>query len=107
MRVKYANFYLDNYIDYVYDVTVAYPTEIVQSELDLFMLGACPKKIVFDFRKIEVKSMPKGDKELGTWLTDLWAAKEERLRQFYNKPVEKRELDSLPGDSEFHVRNIL
>lgn len=91
----------DNYIDHVYDCTVAYPTEIVQSEVDLFVLGACPKNIHFDIRKIDVKDLPNDEKEIGQWLTTLWKHKEERLRKYYSKPVDRRELDSLPGDVEF------
>jgi len=90
-----------DYLENLYDVTVAYPDEIVQSETDLFFIGACPKKIHFDVRKIDVKTIPTEDKEVGEWLTKLWAKKEERLEKFYSKPVEERELDSLPGDAEF------
>jgi hypothetical protein len=82
---------------------VAYPNEIVQSEVDLFVLGACPKKIHFDIRKIDVKSLPNDEKAVGEWLTKLWAEKEERLRKFYDKPMQKREFDSLPGDVEFSM----
>ena len=84
-------------------MTVAYPEEIVQSEIDLFLLGACPKKIHFDVRKIDVNDLPRDDKNLGKWLTDLWEAKEERLRQFYDMPMKERDFDSLPGDQEFNV----
>ncbi|KAI6189723.1 Acl-9 [Aphelenchoides bicaudatus] len=92
-----------NYIEYVYDCTVAYPEEIVQSEVDLFLLGACPKKIHFDIRTIDVKSLPDNEKAIGEWLTKLWADKEERLRKFYDKPIGKREFDSLQGDVEFKM----
>jgi lysocardiolipin and lysophospholipid acyltransferase len=93
----------NNYISYVYDMTVAYPSEIVQSELDLFLAGACPTKIHFDIRKYDVKDLPTDDKQLCEWLSNLWAGKEERLRKFYSKPVEERSLDSLPGDMKFEM----
>ncbi|KAI6186768.1 Acl-9 [Aphelenchoides besseyi] len=92
-----------DYLENIYDVTLAYPNEIVQSEVDLAKLGACPTKIHFDVRQIDPKSLPENDVEIGQWLTNLWAEKEERLKSFYDMPMEKRQFDSLPGDVEFKL----
>ncbi|KAI6213723.1 Acl-9 [Aphelenchoides besseyi] len=92
-----------DYLENIYDVTLAYPNEIVQSEVDLAKLGACPTKIHFDVRKVDPKTLPENDVEIGQWLTNLWAEKEERLKRFYDTPMEKRQLDSLPGDVEFKL----
>ncbi|CAD5231787.1 unnamed protein product [Bursaphelenchus xylophilus] len=92
-----------NYIDNIYDVTVGYPEEIVQSELDLGVLGACPKKIVFDVRKIEMKDVPKETEQLGEWLVKLWEDKEVKLEKFYEKPLSQRVFDTKPGDVEFKL----
>lgn len=95
-----------DYIDNLYDVTVAYPESIVQSELDLAMSGACPKEIHFDIRKIDPRTLPTDEAEIGRWLTNLWEEKEERLRRFYEANSRAQfdaQLDSLPGDVEFRM----
>uniref|UniRef100_A0A915DPF6 Phospholipid/glycerol acyltransferase domain-containing protein n=1 Tax=Ditylenchus dipsaci TaxID=166011 RepID=A0A915DPF6_9BILA len=53
-----------DYVEYVYDVTVAYNDAIVQSEVDLVTLGLCPKQVHFDIRKFSVKDLPETDSEL-------------------------------------------
>lgn len=95
-----------NYLENVYDVTVGYPEQIVQSEVDLGTLGACPKRVVFDVRRLDPQELPQDPDRLADWLTRHWAQKEKRLEQFYSKPVQERAFDSLPGDVEFKVIRI-
>lgn len=92
-----------NYIDFVYDVTVGYPEEIVQTEVDLGVLGACPKKIVFDVKKIDIRDLPQDPEELGLWLTKKWEEKEEKLHQFYSQPGTEKLFQPSPGDDEFKM----
>jgi lysocardiolipin and lysophospholipid acyltransferase len=90
-----------NYVDYVYDVTVAYGDAIVQSEVDLVTLGVCPRNIHFDIRKINIGDLPNTDEKLNEWLKKLWIEKEERLRKFYAQAQDTRRLDTRPDALTF------
>uniref|UniRef100_A0A1I7YPN3 PlsC domain-containing protein n=1 Tax=Steinernema glaseri TaxID=37863 RepID=A0A1I7YPN3_9BILA len=92
------------YIKYLYDVTVAYNDAIVQSEVDLIKLGATPKQVHFDVRKISIGDLPASDEGLAQWLTALWKEKEERLRRFYTQPIEKRMLDTHADSEIFELK---
>ncbi|KAK0410304.1 hypothetical protein QR680_005055 [Steinernema hermaphroditum] len=80
----------ENYVSYIYDVTVAYPTNIVQSEVDLVLKGQAPKDVHFDFRKIDIANVPKSEAELNKWLNEIWVAKDERLERYYSQPKANR-----------------
>ncbi|KAI1722764.1 acyltransferase domain-containing protein [Ditylenchus destructor] len=92
-----------NYVEYVYDVTVAYSDAIVQSEVDLVALGLCPKQVHFDIRKIPVGDLPETDEGLDFWLKKLWAEKEERLRKFYSQPHNAQRLDTAPDAQTYEL----
>uniref|UniRef100_A0A914WNJ1 Phospholipid/glycerol acyltransferase domain-containing protein n=1 Tax=Plectus sambesii TaxID=2011161 RepID=A0A914WNJ1_9BILA len=81
-----------NYIKYVYDVTVAFPDRMVQSETDIMLKGACPKTVHFDIRRLDVDRLPESDEGLAKWLIALWKDKEDILREYYEKPLEERQL---------------
>uniref|UniRef100_A0A1I7YPN6 PlsC domain-containing protein n=1 Tax=Steinernema glaseri TaxID=37863 RepID=A0A1I7YPN6_9BILA len=108
----------NNYIDYVYDVTVAYAHSIISSELELCKTGNFPESVHFDTGNFpesvhfDVCKYPISDvigeepdnevaKERGSaWLLDLWKAKEQRLKKFYSeKDPEKRKLK--PSGEQF------
>ncbi|VDM48528.1 unnamed protein product, partial [Toxocara canis] len=92
------------YIKHVYDVTVAYADSIVQSEVDLLKLGACPRSVHFDVRKVDAASLPEDDEELAKWLVELWRKKEDRLEQFYaQESIWDRTLDMEPDAAVFNV----
>uniref|UniRef100_A0A1I8AGD9 PlsC domain-containing protein n=1 Tax=Steinernema glaseri TaxID=37863 RepID=A0A1I8AGD9_9BILA len=80
----------EEYISYVYDVTVAYPTNVVQSEVDLVLRGRTPDDVHFDFRRIDIADVPKSEAELNKWLNEIWVAKDERLDRYYSQPKGKR-----------------
>lgn len=62
----------------------------MQSELELFFNGSCPKSIHFHISKIDVNNLPENDDELiALWLTNRWKAKEEKLAQFYHSDSAK------------------
>ncbi|CAI4223439.1 unnamed protein product [Auanema sp. JU1783] len=87
-----------NYITYLYDVTVAYPHNIVQSEIDLVLKGSCPREVHFHVKKIDVREVPKDEAGVGRWLTSLWIEKEERLCKYYAEPIpSKRMFDIHKG----------
>ena len=61
--------FLENYIKYVYDVTVAYPENIVQSEKILLKEGNFPRSAHFDFHKIEIEEVPKDKVMKRKWVS--------------------------------------
>lgn len=105
LTVLFKSIISANYVDYIYDVTCAYSDAIVQSEVDLVTLGLTPKEIHFDIRKISVTNLPETDEGLDEWIKELWAQKEERLRQYYTKLRKDRNhrLDTLPGATKDFV----
>ncbi|TKR89341.1 hypothetical protein L596_013462 [Steinernema carpocapsae] len=91
----------NNYIDYIYDVTVGYSHSIIANELDLVKTGNFPENVHFDVCKYKISDVigkdPTEDeaKERGSqWLLDLWKAKEARLKAFYEvEDKNKRRLE--------------
>lgn len=77
-------------VDFVYDVTVAYGDQIVQSEVDLILHGLTPMDVHFLVQKIPTSSLPTNDKELAEWLKDRWEEKERLLHNFYEEKTFKR-----------------
>ncbi|PAV80641.1 hypothetical protein WR25_21523 [Diploscapter pachys] len=85
-----------DYIDYIYDITIAYPYNIVQSEVELVLKGAGPREVHFNVRKIPISQVPHSEEDTGKWLLDKWLEKEELLESFYADPK--------PYNREFQVR---
>lgn len=79
--------YLDNYITTVYDVSIAYPQHIVESEIELVKGGRFPESVHFDIKRYDVNEIcgNEADKpvDASKWLVNLWKAKEARLKKFY------------------------
>ncbi|CAP39734.2 Protein CBR-BUS-18 [Caenorhabditis briggsae] len=73
------------YVDYIYDITIAYPYNIVQSEVDLVVKGASPREVHFHIRKIPISQVPLNEQDASRWLTDRWTLKEQLLHQFYSE----------------------
>ncbi|KAI1722765.1 acyltransferase domain-containing protein [Ditylenchus destructor] len=82
-------------LDNVYDVTVAYPDNIVQSEIDLVKNGAFPSSIHFDVKKYSINQILSSSSiqsvagsdpvyDCSQWINNIWQQKEEQLRQFYS-----------------------
>uniref|UniRef100_A0A8R1I2S4 PlsC domain-containing protein n=1 Tax=Caenorhabditis japonica TaxID=281687 RepID=A0A8R1I2S4_CAEJA len=74
-----------DYIEYIYDITIAYPYNIVQSEVDLVLKGASPREVHFHIRKIPISQVPLNEVEAGKWLNDRWTIKEQLLHKFYSE----------------------
>uniref|UniRef100_A0A915C8L6 Phospholipid/glycerol acyltransferase domain-containing protein n=3 Tax=Parascaris univalens TaxID=6257 RepID=A0A915C8L6_PARUN len=83
-----------NYISCIYDVTVAYPVNVVQSEIDLVLKGQCPEKVHFDIRRIDISQVPQNEHDIAEWLNRLWIMKDEKLTRYYSLPPSKREFSS-------------
>lgn len=74
-----------NYLDAVYDLTIAYPDYIPQSEIDLIM-GRFPREVHFHIRRISSADIPAhDDSTLRRWLEDRWSDKEMILKRFYER----------------------
>lgn len=89
----------NEYIDYIYDVTIAYPENIVQSESELIFTGQAPKKVLFFIERIDIAYVPRGDQEVTDWINKLWIEKDEKLERFY---AQQPPYDYLPdNDNKF------
>ncbi|MCP9259691.1 CRE-BUS-18 protein [Dirofilaria immitis] len=75
----------DNYIECIYDVTIAYPINIVQSEISLFLTGRTPQNVVFHIKRIDQSSIPVKDHDIAQWINQLWIAKDGKLDSFYSQ----------------------
>ncbi|CAB3398293.1 unnamed protein product [Caenorhabditis bovis] len=75
----------ERYIDYIYDITIAYPYNIVQSEVDLVVKGASPREVHFLIRKIPISQVPLNEVDVTNWLNERWFIKENILHQFYSE----------------------
>lgn len=84
-----------NYIDCIYDVTIAYPVNIVQSEIDLILTGQTPQKVLFHIERIDISRVPSSDQEITKWINKLWIEKDQKLDAFYSQQS-PREL--FPGN---------
>ncbi|VDN00958.1 unnamed protein product [Thelazia callipaeda] len=74
-----------NYIESIYDVTLAYPVNVVQSEIGLLLLGQAPEQVLFHIKRIDISSVPRNDQDIANWINKLWLAKEEELSLFYSQ----------------------
>ena len=94
----------DNYIQYVYDITIAYGGEhIVESEMELLKSGIFPEvfllkmtiwwmvllqEVHFDVKRYPIEDVPLDAEESALWLQDIWRNKESVLKRcqfFYFK----------------------
>lgn len=74
-----------SYLDAVYDLTIAYPDYIPQSEIDLIR-GKFPREVHFHIRRISSADIPAhDDSTLRRWLEDRWSEKEVILKGFYER----------------------
>lgn len=78
--------FLEDYLKYVYDVTVGYPKELVTGETEIIKHGLFPKEVHFDIRRYDISEIAKeSEDDIANWLCKVWAHKEDRLARFYQK----------------------
>ncbi|VDL82359.1 unnamed protein product [Nippostrongylus brasiliensis] len=70
-----------NYISYIYDITLAYEDVIIDSEMTLLKEGVFPKNVHFDIKRYNIDEIPTDPQQSGKWLTDLWQGKEKKLKE--------------------------
>ncbi|KAK6052445.1 hypothetical protein COOONC_10047 [Cooperia oncophora] len=95
----------ENYISYIYDVTVAYEDVIIDSETNL-LKGVFPKNIHFNVKKYNIEEIPSDLEKSGIWLKELWKGKEEALKKFYESEPHKRRLNPSGEGYVFPVWNF-
>ncbi|XP_050450033.1 lysocardiolipin acyltransferase 1-like isoform X2 [Cataglyphis hispanica] len=99
-----------NYLDAVYDLTIAYPDYIPQSEIDLIR-GKFPDEVHFHIRRISSADIPMHDLTLRKWLENRWSDKEELLKRFYEQKAFSAEIwpltKTLPLQAAFGFWSIL
>uniref|UniRef100_A0A915K3F2 Phospholipid/glycerol acyltransferase domain-containing protein n=1 Tax=Romanomermis culicivorax TaxID=13658 RepID=A0A915K3F2_ROMCU len=88
-----------NSLDCIYDVTIAFPDEIVQTEIDLICKGRCPSKVDFKVKKYPIETLDFNlDMDLNEMVTDwcrkLWHRKDTILSNYYSDDEEKRSFAS-------------
>ncbi|VDK88295.1 unnamed protein product, partial [Litomosoides sigmodontis] len=74
-----------NYIECIYDVTIAYPVNIVQSEVSVIVNGRTPQEVLFHIERIDLSSIPLESHAIAQWMNELWIAKDEKLDLFYSQ----------------------
>lgn len=114
-------------IDYVYDLSVAYPCNVLQSEMELCLIGNFPKEVHFHVERFEVGKLPASyamnagseplteatknskisEKTLADWLIARFQLKENRLENFYQpSKIEDRNFDTVANLSTYSRRQI-
>lgn len=91
-----------SYLNAVYDLTIAYPDYIPQSELDLIK-GKLPNEVHFHIKRIPSSDVPTDDLTLRRWLEEKWFNKEEILKQFYEKKTFPAEIWPLTKLRPLHI----
>ncbi|CAD5224179.1 unnamed protein product [Bursaphelenchus okinawaensis] len=88
----------NDYLEYIYDVTIAYPKDIVQNETDMVLKGSLPSEVHYHIKRYHINEIPRNEEELNHWLHKVWYEKEERLEQFYaQKAKNKRQFNCDDG----------
>lgn len=49
-------------------MTIAYPVNIVQSEIDLILTGQTPQKVLFHIERIDISRVPSTDQDIAKWI---------------------------------------
>lgn len=87
-------------IQAVHDITVAYPDDIVCNEKDV-ILGRLPHQVHFHVKRYPISDLPMDENGLAEWIKRRWNEKEERLREFYSKPMPRKfeDVAYMPSNS--------
>jgi hypothetical protein len=94
-----------NLFDSILDITVGYPINIPQNELNIIK-GDFPKEVHFHVKRHKSLDIPNHKGSIETWCQKVWKEKEEKLKKFYEekkfdctdskiKVVDEREIQSL------------
>ncbi|KAI1730172.1 acyltransferase domain-containing protein [Ditylenchus destructor] len=96
----------NNYLTYIYDVTVAYPRDPVQNETDMILKGRVSTNVHYDIRKWSIDKIPtQSDAVLNKWLLDVWTEKDEKLERFYSQKIKGRRKLETGGARNLWVKD--
>ncbi|KRZ60038.1 Lysocardiolipin acyltransferase 1 [Trichinella nativa] len=94
-------------LDTIYDVTVAYPDNLAESETD-FVKGNSPEEIHYHIKRYDVQEpwFPRDQKSMIKWVYRLWEEKEQRLMEYF-APNRKANLrnNTFPGCMLYNLTN--
>ncbi|KAJ8672678.1 hypothetical protein QAD02_003938 [Eretmocerus hayati] len=71
-----------DYLDAIYDITIAYPDRVPQNELDI-LRGKMPDEVHIHVKRTAQTDLPKDELVLRDWLEDCWTQKNRILKEFY------------------------
>lgn len=71
---------LDDMIDTVDDVTIAYRGEFPQREIHL-LKGVLPQAVCFHIKRYNINEIPMETEGINEWLQKCWDEKEDRLKE--------------------------
>ena len=54
----------------MYDVTVAYPGDLVQNETDMILKGRLARQVHYDVRRFGQEELPIGTEDLNKWILE-------------------------------------
>lgn len=72
----------NNSFDAVYDISIAYPDNIVEHELDI-LKGKFPTEVHYHIKRYAAQDLPSDSKGLENWCKERWLEKEKQLETFY------------------------
>lgn len=91
-------------MEYVYDITIAYPDKIVQTENDFALMGECPRRVDFSVKRYHLDRDILNANDVGQlaeWCKNIWATKETVLEEFYRSDnSEERKFNTTPIENE-------
>lgn len=120
-----------NQVSYVCDLTVGYPINMLQDEVELCKTGAFPREIHFHVEKFRIDELPNKFKMLGSegesletkleesseggdgqvtvgdWLNERFRLKEQKLSDFYNHPDPTKRVFSEKESTETYQPRTL
>ncbi|KJE91863.1 lysocardiolipin acyltransferase [Capsaspora owczarzaki ATCC 30864] len=93
-------------LEAIYDMTIAYDPIVPRSEFAV-LHGTMPSQTHVHIKRYPMSELPPTDDEgrVGEWCAKVWAEKEQRLKEFYSKPVGARSFGTpVPTDEARALR---
>lgn len=72
--------FLENMIDTIDDVTIAYQGDFPQKEIDV-LRGVLPQVVYFHIKRYNINEIPMDNEKIDRWLQQCWDEKEDRLKE--------------------------
>lgn len=92
-------------VDAVWDMTIAYPDLIPQTEKTVFT-GQFPKEVHFHLKRYDIRDIPHQEEQIQQWLIQRWREKEAFLKSYYTSQ-EKKEFPDVVESPNIRVQLAL